>query len=53
VLGKVTRHPFDSGLVTRLDWMASSMMAWNGRYHARTAWQRFRPGSVFFVLRKR
>ena len=43
---------YNSRLLTVLDAWLSRLLAWNLRYHAKSASQKIRPTSVFFVLRK-
>jgi|ERR1700674_192245 len=38
--------------LVRLDALACTLLSWNVRYHATTLWQKFRPESAYFVLKK-
>jgi len=40
-------------LVVRVDAQLSRLFAWNWRYVSDHAWQKLRPGSIFYVARKR
>lgn len=42
----------NSAAAVRLDVALSIAFRWNNRYHAARPWHRFRPDSVFFVLRR-
>ncbi len=44
--------PYNSTMLVTLDRLMSAAFAWNLRYHARTAFQKLRPSSAYFVLRK-
>lgn len=41
-----------SAPLVRLDAWLSTLFAWNERYVSKHAWQKFRPGSAFYVARK-
>jgi 2-polyprenyl-3-methyl-5-hydroxy-6-metoxy-1,4-benzoquinol methylase len=43
---------YNNRLLTALDWLASSMFAWNLHYHRDTMVKKVAPGSVFYVLEK-
>ncbi len=53
-LGKVLRlgPVYNNRLLTALDWLASSMLAWNLHYHRDTIVKKVAPGSVFYVLER-
>jgi SAM-dependent methyltransferase len=46
------RDVYNSSAVTSVDALLSSMFKWNVRYHATTMFDKLRPTSAFFVLRK-
>ena len=43
---------FDRPWATALDTTLARAFMWNWRYHRRSLWSRFAPGSLFYVLRK-
>jgi SAM-dependent methyltransferase len=43
---------YNSAGVVALDRLACKLFGWNQRYHATHSWQKFRPTSVFLVLRR-
>jgi SAM-dependent methyltransferase len=43
---------YNNRLLTTLDWLASSMLAWNLHYHRDTIVKKVAPGSVFYVLER-
>jgi len=44
--------PYNKKLMVLVDALVSSAFAWNVNYHPQNFYQRFRPTSAFFVLRK-
>jgi len=52
-LGALLRtSAFNSPLLVRLDAAASSLLAWNLRYHRDAPWKKLSPTSAFFLLRR-
>lgn len=49
---RISPAVYNSEFWTRLDAFLSAMFRWNLTYHATSAWRKFRPTSVFFVLMK-
>ena len=45
-------HPYGSRFWVKLDRLLSLSFAWNYRYHAVRWYEKLKPGSVFYVLRK-
>jgi SAM-dependent methyltransferase len=48
----IRRPPFNQRWVVRIDKWLSRLPIWNGGYHPSNLWQRLRPMSVYYVLRK-
>lgn len=46
------RAPYNSALATWMDAGLSKLFKWNIRYHPRNIFHKFRPSSVYWVLRK-
>ena len=44
--------PYNSRLLTMLDWVVSATLSWNLHYHRDTVFKKVAPGSVFYVLEK-
>ncbi len=53
LLRPVFGSTWNSGVVVRIDALASRATSWRYRYHLTTAHHRLQPTSVFYVLRKR
>ena len=53
ILGKVRKDVYNSRAITYIDRMLSWMFSWNLRYHAKNIFQRFRPTSACWVVRKK
>jgi SAM-dependent methyltransferase len=49
---KLKRNFYGSRFMLRLDSMLCKLPIWNGKYHAKTALEKFRPSGVFYVLTK-
>jgi len=45
--------PYNSRFIVYLDKLLSRVFYWNYRYHAEKGYQKFRPTSVFYLLRKK
>ncbi len=53
MLSKIRVDAYNSPVLTRLDGLVSSAFAWNLRYHAESFFQKLRPTSCYYVLKKR
>jgi len=51
-LGRVAGLGYNSRLGVLADAVLSRLWAWNHRYHATTPWQKLRPASRYYVLRR-
>jgi hypothetical protein len=52
IFGRLGVETYNSRVLTVLDAWVSKLLSWKLCYHAVSAWQKIRPTSVFFVLRR-
>ena len=52
IANRTGRVPFNSAVLSRLDAVLSQLFRWNYVYHRKSAWRKFAPASISYVLQK-